>query len=458
MTAAPYILPVENQVREFDAKLLLACHAANCGHTAYVGYKDAINAHLSAIDSGIYFSKSLTSRAIGTLRVSHRLGHSIVAWDEEAVVHYPPEVYYSRRMNAEAISFIDLLLTWGEDNKLLFEGFPGLPDRPIHIVGNPRADLLRPEFEGFFEDHVREIKNRFGDFILINTNFGTINGFYPGMNVCYPDANAADGLALGRGAIGFERDFAVRLYSYRMQVLDKMTAMVPAIAKAFPDVNIILRPHPAENRAYWREHLAGLTNVHVEANGNVVPWLQACSVLIHNGCTTAIEGYILKRPVIAYVPVPSGEEFATNPPNSVSDAVSTVDGVIEKVSAVLAGNGPAVNDEQRSTLLSRFIASLDGELAAQRIVNQVRDQIQVKRLSPHQRLAGSVAARAKQLSTVVKSIRGKDRYGTDFKRQRFPEITVEKVGADVAKLSAISGLEATPNAELVAPDLFRISL
>ena len=55
------------------------------------------------------------------------------------------------------------------------------------------------------------------------------------------------------------------------------------------------------------------------AEGNVVPWLLACSMLIHNGCTTAVEGYILKRPVIAYVPLAGGDDFAIDPPNSVSD-------------------------------------------------------------------------------------------------------------------------------------------
>ena len=245
MTEAPYILPVENQVRELDAKLLLACFAAERGHPTYLGWKGAINDQLHKTETGVYFSKSLTSRAVKMLKVSKRLGHKVVAWDEEAVVHYPPEVYYSRRMSASALQLTDLLLTWGEDNRSLFEGFPGATDLQIQVVGNPRADLLRPEFRPFFDRRVEEIKQQFGNFILINTNFGTINGFYPGMNVCYPDTNAPDGLALGRGASGFSREFAVRLYRYRTEVLDKIKRMVPTLARAFPDTTIVLRPHPA---------------------------------------------------------------------------------------------------------------------------------------------------------------------------------------------------------------------
>jgi hypothetical protein len=60
------IIPVENQVRELDPKLLLAYVAA-----------------------GIYLSKSMTAASDLMFQIMRKLGHEIVAWDEEALVHLP---------------------------------------------------------------------------------------------------------------------------------------------------------------------------------------------------------------------------------------------------------------------------------------------------------------------------------------------------------------------------------
>ena len=42
----PLILPVETQVREFDAKLLLACVAAERGMPTYIGFQNNGNLKL----------------------------------------------------------------------------------------------------------------------------------------------------------------------------------------------------------------------------------------------------------------------------------------------------------------------------------------------------------------------------------------------------------------------------
>lgn len=226
MTKPPFLIPVENQVRELDAKLLLACFAADKGHTSYIGYKGAIDGYINSFPNGVYFAKSVTQRSVKILRIAHMLGHRNVAWDEEAIVHYPPEIYYKRRLSAEALQETDQLLAWGEDNKTLFEDYHSFPDTPVRVVGNPRIDLLRPEFQAFYDDEVAAIKARFGDYILFNTNFGSVNGYYPELNVCYEQAGAPNGLTLGRSAIGLERDYALELFEFRKNNFETMKQLV----------------------------------------------------------------------------------------------------------------------------------------------------------------------------------------------------------------------------------------
>jgi hypothetical protein len=46
----------------------------------------------------------------------YKLGHEIVTWDEEALVHLPPEMYFSRRLSRLTMQYLSHLFAWGEDN------------------------------------------------------------------------------------------------------------------------------------------------------------------------------------------------------------------------------------------------------------------------------------------------------------------------------------------------------
>ena len=56
MSKPSLLIPVENQVRELDAKVLLSCFAAERGYDAYVGWKGAIDNHINDFPSSIYFA------------------------------------------------------------------------------------------------------------------------------------------------------------------------------------------------------------------------------------------------------------------------------------------------------------------------------------------------------------------------------------------------------------------
>lgn len=457
MSKSTLLIPIENQVRELDAKLLLAAQAVSRGHECFIGWKGTIDGHLNALPRGVYFAKSLTARNLKVLRISRMLGHSVVAWDEEALVHYPPEIYYARRLDKTALELTDQIYAWGEDNRQLFTDYPGYPGTPMKVVGNPRADLLRPELRPFFDDMVKDLKGQYGDFILINTNFGTINGYYPEMNVCYPKDGAPDGLAMGRGASGFPKSFAVELFKFRVRVLDAIKALVPQIAEAFPDKTIVLRPHPAENRDMWREHLSGHDNVHVVAEGNVVPWLMACDVLVHNGCTTAVEAYILGRPVVAYVPFSGGEDYATEPPNKMSIVSSSVDEVIEQIGGILSGRSAAVRDDRRDQILETFVSSLEGELATKRILDSVEQDITPQCVPLTQRLCGTAFALGRRFVRQIRMSEGPGRYDIGFKKQRFPNVTENSLREKIDALCELGGAEGPINVRQWQTDVFHLT-
>ena len=80
------IVPVEIQIREFDAKLLLSCFAAEKGFTVFIGNKYEIHKSIDLLQPAIYLGKGLRSSPIYELNKS--FFNPVVAWDEEGLVYY----------------------------------------------------------------------------------------------------------------------------------------------------------------------------------------------------------------------------------------------------------------------------------------------------------------------------------------------------------------------------------
>jgi surface carbohydrate biosynthesis protein len=84
---ATLLMPVENQVRELDSKLLLACIAARRGFSSVIGPRREMHIQITAFPMSIYLAKSMPVHRNIIFKIMRKLGHEIVAWDEEALVH-----------------------------------------------------------------------------------------------------------------------------------------------------------------------------------------------------------------------------------------------------------------------------------------------------------------------------------------------------------------------------------
>jgi surface carbohydrate biosynthesis protein len=364
LRARTLIIPVEIKVRELQAKLLLAGVAAARGFKVYLGERYAIQGAAHRLPPGLYFGKDITLPATPLYRQLNRLGHHPVAQDEEALVYYTREIYRQRRFCAETAGEVRALFAWGEDNVELWCSMPDFPGRPIHPTGNPRFDLLRPEFAYFHAEAAAALRERYGPFILINTNFAHVNSFINQPKM--PDPALVEAGLVEK----LPRYYDPVLSGHRNRIFESFLAMVPALAAALPEVRFVLRPHPGENLERWRALLADRPNITVIHEGAVTPWLAAAKGLVHNGCTTAIEGWFQRLPAIAYTAV-SRPGYDIRLPNDFSYEVSEPESLIAAVRDIWEGRplGGKAHAEQQQALARRYFTALDGPLAADHIVD-----------------------------------------------------------------------------------------
>ena len=458
------IIPVENQVREFDAKLLLACIAARRGFSALIGSRWEIDNRIASFPRSVYLSKSMTARGGKMFMIIRKIGHEVVAWDEEALVHLPPETFFSRRISPSGIKHVSHLFAWGRDNADLWRQYPHLPSNtPIHITGNPRGDMLRPEMRDFYANEIQTIHKTHKNFILINTNVNHVNAFYPHQNLFLPVKNSGEEPRFGKAARGMSREFAEGLRDHKQALFDAFKKLIPELAGAFPAWTIVVRPHPTENHEAYRKIAARCQNVRVTNEGNVVPWLLAAKVLVHNGCTTGVEAYVMRVPAITFRPFIN--EYYDNGfyrlPNLLSHQCFTFEELRLTIEKIIAGEiGAAGGDERRSNI-DRYLSAQSGPLACERIVDvletMMADRSELPKPVFYDRVGGCSVANGRRLVKWLLSYLPNSHNRPEFQRHKFPGIRPEALNEKIKRLQQIIGDTAPLSVKQLSDVLFRIS-
>ena len=468
MSVAPFkvvlLLPVENQVRELDSKVLLACIAARRGFSSYIGSRREIHFNITSFPKGIYLSKSITAASDMMFRIMRNLGHEVVAWDEEALVHLPAEIYYSRRLSPAAMANVSHLFAWGEDNAQLWRQYPQLPENAvIDITGNPRNDLLRSELHAYYGKEVEKIKQAHGDFILVNTNFNHVNAFTPVQNLFQPVEKTGEMPQFGRAAKGMSREYAEGLRDHKKSIFKDFQHMIPVLDKAFPGCDIVVRPHPTESQEVYRDIAARCKRVKVTNEGNVVPWLLAAKALVHNSCTTGVEAYVMGVPAITYrASINENYDFGFyRLPNLISHPCFNLEELKATLKKILnAELGPAGGDD-RKLLIEQYLAAQKGPLASERMVGVLEKLVQDRggsfKSGLGSRISGWSLFAVRTMIKRYKDSRPGSHNRPEFQRHRYPEISLSEMKERVSRFQKLLGSSDELTVERFLNQFFRIS-
>jgi surface carbohydrate biosynthesis protein len=440
------LIPVENQVRELDPKLLLACLATRHGFRSIIGFRREMHFHVTSFPRGIYLSKSVTAASELMFGIMRKFGHEIVAWDEEALVHLPPEIYYSRRLSPKAIGLTSRLFAWGEDNAVMWCQYPMLPPgKPIHVTGNPRNDMLRAELRAFYRPEVERIHETHRDFILINTNFNHVNAFSAVQNLFRPTGRPGEAPKFGRAAKGMTREYALGLRDLKQAIFEAFQTLIPELENAFPQYNIVVRPHPTENQTVYHQIASRCQRVHVTNEGNVVPWLMAAKALVHNGCTTGVEAYAMGVPAVSYRAVVN-EHYDYGffkLPNLLSHQCFNRQELLSTIGKILAGDLGAADGSDRKALVDQHLAAIEGPMACERIVTVLAEMSTCRNeaypVGFGNRLHARSLAAARKLVKRTKAYMPGSHNKPAFQRHRYPPISLAEMRARVARFQKILG-------------------
>lgn len=308
------LIPVETSTRELLYKTYLCHLLALKGFKCFLGNKQSISYLLNKKKGYIYLDKGyhvgVSDKIYQTIKRQKGL---IVNLDEEGAVDYPDNSTLSRRYAEGLFENSSAIFLWGERQYQLIDKL--IKDHSkVKVTGHPRFELLKPEFHELYQSEVNELRNKYGNFILINTNMGSGNNI--------------------KGDEFILENYGPRFKNIK-QIVEfdklKLQSYVSLAKKLSKQVNlpIIFRPHPEENIETYARAFTGFPSINVIFEGSAVQWLLAAGLMIHPDCTTGIESLFLGKKPIAYLPENYDASLVTKLPLLASSVFTDEDEVLQ---------------------------------------------------------------------------------------------------------------------------------
>lgn len=368
-------IPIEIKVRELEGRTLLALAAAERGHTVILGEKkDTIVPALKGIlPPGLIHMKSITPHQsmLETLAGFHKHGHKITVQDEESgLLDESYDTFARLRFSEETISAVDRVCTWGYyDERSLVNMYQNWAHK-FSVTGSPRVDFWRKDFSEYYKGTSDADSLHGKPYLMIVSNFGGPLNVNPFWNIM-ARLNKAGYFEREEGRERHEFENA----AYQTKLIGEFIFMIRELASAYPGYHILVRPHPVESIDGWEKLIGDVPGVYVNRDGTISRWIRNAKVIIHNGCTSALEASIAGENRIAYRPIPHNIEREI--PNRVSLNAFSMEELKTYIDEFIAGrklhesNPEYGNTEQ---LLRDRFEGIHDVLAADRIVN-VWDEI-----------------------------------------------------------------------------------
>lgn len=309
-------LPMEIASREMDSRLLLAAIALERGFDIVLGQKWLIERNLDAMPPGLYLSKTLTQRDGRIMERARERGSIIAAIDEEVpgLVAKPDEL---RWVSDEGVANADFIFVGGENNVGAYRSrFPQAAEKIVPCL-NPRWDLLKPGLREIYRREASRIRERFGRFILINTNLGFSNS-EKGPTESIVEEQARTGkLDLANPTV---RDYVDQVIRMERANFAAIREIVRHVLTDIPNVSVVLRPHPSERIDTWQNAIGSSPRLTIIREGASIPWIIAADALVHTNCTTGVEAIALGQPALCVLATdePVNRRYLANRVNPVA--------------------------------------------------------------------------------------------------------------------------------------------
>lgn len=343
-------LPMEVKSRDLDGRLYLAMQLLKEGYPILIGIRARVRRFIRKDMTApiIYISKGSDAPTPPLRDIIKEKSGYIYLLDEEGAGNLSYNIHVNHPFVLNQ-GIIDKIFVWGNLQKTYFIQQGGLPEKML-VAGNPRFDLCKPERIVYYRELSKRL-NKPSNYILIASNMAWGNQALGKEEYKKQYKRMMEGR---HGAVAFDEQKYDYHYGVSRERLLGMVTLAKNIAKAYPDITIVYRPHPSENMTFY-EDVFPEENIMLNRKGCSLEWIVDAKAHLHVDCTTGIEAFMVGKEVISYLPS-DNPDFLTEAPLTASTVCKTHEAVLERIELALANNGQSVlSDAERQNKIDKLV-------------------------------------------------------------------------------------------------------
>lgn len=433
------LLPIETINREIDFKIALAGNLANQGHKIYIGQHDFIMKLLPFMnEGGLYIGKNFLRKMASAENgekyfLLKKYHFNVIYLHEEGAVFPGKEEDWIATLKAHYnLDFYDEnddICVWGDFQNKVDQQKGGKV--AIHTTGHPRFDLCKEKWQSLYTTKVNEILNHYGEFVLINGNYGFSNH---GLGTEYVFSVAGNYNVEDE----IQRLKRVDFYCHSSRQLMAMIKLTHQLAVKFPKINFVYRPHPSENHEYYKTIYGGVKNIIINHDGPILPWILASKTVIHDGCTTALEATLAGKPVINYK-VDFCKDNDIWLPNQMGVQTSKIEEVCMYLKDIIENNKKPVVDNNYEKV-SELIYNFKGD-SFERLLQVVSDNMRKSGISKNNTISKLnikiIYSKGKFKTFLYKMLKPSKKSSINYHAVKFYGFQETEIAEKVKNVSAI---------------------
>lgn len=348
-------IPIEIKNRELFGHLVIANEALKNDYRIILGNKSLIYKIIDAkkTKGGFLLYKGGGRSPDLISGLSKKLDVICVLDQELGVAVRERDItdWFKRRYFPSIIKYIDRFYLLGEKFYDAANNHSNIPKDKLLVTGWPRVDVWRNK--SLWSDKAKQLKARYGKFILYSSDFGTNTLFQ-----VEERAKRAIKWTYIKENSHYRR--AYKRYENRYNEFLKMVDHLKQISSLDNTPHIIVRPHYAEDFDAWHNALNGLKNITVINEGSISSWLLASEGLLHSGCTTAFEAQLMNIKT-AYL-LDTAQSAVGSYPITISEC-------LKNTNDYLRWTKKTVNEEVYP--IDKYVIDIDHISSAKKIINDI---------------------------------------------------------------------------------------
>jgi surface carbohydrate biosynthesis protein len=326
-TASRVAIVVDHPQRDLPGIVLTALDLARRGVVCHLVPLNLQEREIWALEPDFVLFNFLRRSNEHFARELHAAGIAFGVLDTEGAIWPNPDEYVSLLWKDSALlREVRCVCMWGRQlaEYVLARGI--FAAEQVVVTGCPRFDLYSHPWVDLNED-AAEATRRLGRNILINTNFSITNPRF---------ATPAKCVEMHRTVLGYSEDDLGRMVSAERIAIPETVSMAKRLSETYPNVDVVIRPHPFEDPAVYEEAAVSRKNLRVNQSETIQAAIFAACAVIQRSCTTSIEAGLAGVPTFSpqWIPAPLLMPAA----EAVSVACATFDELTTQISAILDGS------------------------------------------------------------------------------------------------------------------------